>query len=208
MTNPANVVILSGRLANDVKVFPNQDGSKKVLFTLYVDRNYTNRQGERLSDAIPVEAFISASTNGIGPYMNIHKGDQVSVAGVLRMDTYTDKTGTKRYDLKVISENLTFLESRGVTQDRLAKRAQAAQTELPVAQQAAPQSAPAAGPATQHQMAPTQTQAPAPAPQYQYNQAQVAATPASDQAQFAQVMGGQQAAPQGQYVAADANLPF
>lgn len=170
MSNPANNSNLIGRLAGDPKIFENKDGSKKVLFTLYADRNYLNSKGERDSDALPLEAFVPAKVNGVGPYSNIHKGDLVAVGSTLRMDTYQDASGKTVYKLKVIAEDIRFLESRSVTSARLNGRIEAAQNALQAAQS---QNQAAAAPA-----------------------AAVQATPASDQAQFAAAMNQAPAAEQ------------
>lgn len=170
MSNPANNSNLIGRLAGDPKIFENTDGSKKVLFTLYADRNYLNSKGERDSDALPLEAFVPAKVNGVGPYSNIHKGDLVAVGSTLRMDTYQDASGKTVYKLKVIAEDIRFLESRSVTSARLNARIEAAQSALQAAQS---QNQAAAAPA-----------------------AAVQATPASDQAQFAAAMNQAPAAEQ------------
>ncbi|MBD0673990.1 single-stranded DNA-binding protein [Streptomyces sp. CBMA156] len=126
MANPRNNGQLIGRVANDPKVFTNKDGSKKVVFTVFTDRAYTNAQNQRDSDAVPVEAFVRAQTQGTGPYDNIHKGDLVAVGYTLRMDRYS-KGGEPVFDLKVISENITYLEPRSVTQARLNERVQNAE---------------------------------------------------------------------------------
>lgn len=184
MSNAANNTNLIGRLAGDPKVFENADGSQKVLYTLYVDRDYTNRAGVRESDALPLEAFVPSNVAGVGPYANIHKGDLVAVSSVLRMDTYDDAAGKTIYKLKIVSEGIRFLESRTVTGQRLATRVQNAQAAATQTPAAAPAQVPAAAPAS----------------------AQVpAATPASDQAQFAQMMN--QATVPAQ-VDASAHLPF
>ena len=128
MSNPRNNGTVVGRLANDPKVFENKDGSKKVLFTVFADRNYTNAQNERQSDGIPVEAFVRSQTQGLGPYANIHKGDLVAVGYTLRMDRYS-KNGEQVFDLKVTAEDITFLEPRSVTQARLAERVVNAEAE-------------------------------------------------------------------------------
>ncbi|MFI8089121.1 single-stranded DNA-binding protein [Streptomyces sp. NPDC086080] len=148
MSNPRNNGQLIGRLANDPKVFENKDGSKKVLFTVFTDRAYTNAQNQRDSDAVPVEAFVRAQTQGLGPYANIHKGDLVAVGFTLRMDRYS-KNGEPVFDLKVISEDITFLEPRSVTQARLNERVQNAEAQNQALQaQAAPVAA--AAPAVAH----------------------------------------------------------
>lgn len=129
MSNLANDTKLIGRLAADPRTFENSDGSKKVVMTLMIDRNYTNSKGETISDSIPVEAFIRKGIDGTGPYGYIHKGDLIGIGASLRQDRYTDKSGKEVFQLKVVAESLTFLESRAVTQARLAERVAKAEVE-------------------------------------------------------------------------------
>lgn len=138
MSNPRNHGVIIGRLANDPVVFTNSDDSKNVKFTVFADRNFTNKDGERDADALPVEAFVRSSTNGTGPFSNIHKGDLVAVQYTLRMDRYTRKTGEEVYELKSQVEDITFLEPRSVTQARLADRVQSAEQANAAAKAAVP----------------------------------------------------------------------
>jgi single-strand DNA-binding protein len=138
MSNPVNHGTLVGRLARDPKVFSNTDGSHKVVFTVFANRNFKNAQGEILSDGIPVEAFVRKETDfSKTPFANIHRGDQVALNTALRMDSYV-RDGENVYDLKVVVEDITFLESRQVTQARLAERVAAAEQTNQEARAAAP----------------------------------------------------------------------
>lgn len=137
MSNPRNNGTIVGRLAGDPVVFTNKDGSKNVKMTIFADRNYTNAGGERQSDAVPVEAFVRATTQGLGPFDNVHKGDLVGVNYALRMDSYT-KAGQRVFELKATVEDITFLEPRNVTQARLAERAKTANETNEAAAAAAP----------------------------------------------------------------------
>ncbi|MFG1857481.1 single-stranded DNA-binding protein, partial [Actinomadura geliboluensis] len=122
MSNPANTGTLIGRLARDVRVFDNQDGSKQVTFAVCVDRNYRNAQNETPSDAIPVKAFIRKDTDfDKTPFAMIHRGDQVSIAFSLRADDYT-RDGKRVYETTVRIEGIKLLEPKAVTQARLAAR--------------------------------------------------------------------------------------
>lgn len=128
MSNPRNSATVVGRLTKDPVVFANQDGSKKVAFTLMADHNYTDSQGNRGADAVPVEAFVRAATNGTGPFSSIHKGDLVAVNLKLRQDRYT-KHGVEVFELKAIVEDITFLEPRSVTQARVNERVAVAEAQ-------------------------------------------------------------------------------
>ncbi|WP_026819986.1 single-stranded DNA-binding protein [Arthrobacter castelli] len=122
MSNPANNGNLVGRLARDPKVWENSDGSKKVAFTVFADRNYKNN-GEVLSDAVPVEAFVRKDTDfEATPFASLFQGSRLALSTSLRMDSYT-RGDEQVYDLKVVVEAVTFLESKTESQKRLAKRA-------------------------------------------------------------------------------------
>ncbi|MFE5859776.1 single-stranded DNA-binding protein [Streptomyces virginiae] len=121
MSNPNSTASVIGRLANDPKVFENKDGSKKVMVTAFVDRGYTDAQGNRISDALPFETFVRAQTTGIGPFAHVHKGDLVALSYEPRMNRYT-KNGVEVFEVKLEIQNISFLESRATTQARLAER--------------------------------------------------------------------------------------
>ncbi|MEV0445758.1 single-stranded DNA-binding protein [Streptomyces spectabilis] len=121
MSNPNSTASVVGRLASDPKVFENKDGSKKVMFTAFVDRGYPDRQGNRISDALPFEAFVRAETQGTGPFAHVHKGDLVGLSYEPRLNRYT-KNGAEVFEVKLEIQNISFLESRATTQARLAER--------------------------------------------------------------------------------------
>lgn len=140
MANPDSIAVAHGRLASDPKVFTNKDGSKKVMFTAYVDRGYTNRAGERVSDALPFEAFVRAETDGVGPFAHIHKGDRVGINYEPRMNVY-QKNGETVYELKLEVQDISFRDSRSESQARLAERVNKAEAENQQLAQPAPAAA-------------------------------------------------------------------
>ena len=122
MSNAANTGTIIGRLAADTRVFSNADGSKKVLFTLYVDRAYKTRDGKTISDQISVEAFVNNKVDGLGPYTNVHKGDLVALSTHIEQVPYQSNGETVYPAPKIVVDNVTYLEGRTTTQARLAKR--------------------------------------------------------------------------------------
>lgn len=144
--NTRNAGTAIGRLASDPRFFDNKDGSRTVRFTVLVDQDYVNANGERGTDAVPVERFIPAD-RGNGVFDMAHQGDLVQVSYRATTDSYVDRNGERRYVTKLIVTDVQLLESRKVTTARLAKRAaeqdaqnraaQAAQAAAPV-QQVAP----------------------------------------------------------------------
>lgn len=145
--NTRNAGTAIGRLASDPRFFDNKDGSRTVRFTVLVDQDYVNANGERGVDAVPVERFIPAD-RGNGVFDMAHQGDLVQVSYRATTDSYVDRNGERRYVTKLIVSDVQLLESRKVTTERLAKRAaaqdaqnraaQAAQAVAPVQQVAAP----------------------------------------------------------------------
>jgi single-strand DNA-binding protein len=127
MSNALNNGNLIGRLAADPRAFANTDGSKKVVFTVYADRAYRNSEGKTISDAISVEAFVNNKVDGLGPFGHIHQGDLVALSTHIEQMPYTAKNGETVFPpSKIVVDNISFLESRGATNARLAKRVVAA----------------------------------------------------------------------------------
>ena len=141
--NTRNAGTAIGRLASDPRFFDNKDGSRTVRFTVLVDQDYVNANGERGTDAVPVERFIPAD-RGNGVFDMVHQGDLVQVSYRATTDSYVDRNGERRYVTKLIVSDVQLLESRKVTTARLAKRAaeQDAQNRAAQAAQAAPVAAP------------------------------------------------------------------
>lgn len=141
--NTRNAGTAIGRLASDPRLFENKDGSRTVRFTVLVDQDYVNANGERGTDAVPVERFIPAD-RGNGVFDMAHQGDLVQVSYRATTDSYVDRNGERRYVTKLIVTDVQLLESRKVTTARLAKRAAEQDAQNRAAQAAQPVAAPVA----------------------------------------------------------------
>ena len=119
--NTNNFGILRGRLTADPVVFANKDGSSKVKFTIAAENNYKT-DGKREAQMIPVETYVKEYAKS--PYASIHKGDKITVEFSLRNNNY-EKNGTMIYSTIAFVENITFEESKAVTEARAAERAAA-----------------------------------------------------------------------------------
>lgn len=106
--NATNLVMVTGRLARDPKQFTNKDGSRKVLFTVVANQNFKNRNGERGTDAIQFQAFLSKDIKNKTVYDYINQGTLVSVQGTIRTNNY-EKDGEMVYDTQILSENVQIL---------------------------------------------------------------------------------------------------
>ena len=136
MANVNNSGTVTGRLAADPVSFINADGSKKVMLTVYADRNFKNSTtGQRDSDRVSLETFVRVETDGLGIFGHMHKGDLVSLGYTVRSGSYADKlTGEVIYFQVLRVEDVSLLESLATTNERLAARLSAVQDQpAPVA---------------------------------------------------------------------------
>ena len=104
-----NKVILIGRLTKDPELRTISTGNATTSFTIAVNRNFTNQNGEREADFINCVAWRKQAEN-IAKYCT--KGSQVAVEGRIQTRNYDAQDGTKRYVTEVIADNVTFLSSR------------------------------------------------------------------------------------------------
>lgn len=101
-----NKVFLVGRLTRDVEKRTLPSGQSVTNFTLAVDRNYTNKEGVRNTDFVPITAW-GRLAEILEQYTG--KGTLVSVAGRLQTRRYQDRSGRNVRVLEVVAEEVSFL---------------------------------------------------------------------------------------------------
>lgn len=113
-----NKVMLIGRLTRDpeVRVFAN--GGKVAKFGFAVNNRRKNASTGQWEDEpvwLDIEAFnrgdFGKNADLVEQYLR--KGSQVFIEGHLQLDQWTDKEGQKRNKLKIVLDNMQFLEPRG-----------------------------------------------------------------------------------------------
>lgn len=116
-----NTVILNGRLTEDCDLRYTPSGKAVGNFTIAVNRDFTNQQGDREADFIncvvwgkPAETFANYT----------RKGSLVSVAGRLQSRNYENQQGQKVFVTEVVVEHFDFLESKDQLEHREQKRKQ------------------------------------------------------------------------------------
>ena len=111
-----NKVILMGRLTRDPEVRYSQgaNGTAVCRYSLDVNRSY-KRDGEPDADFINVVAFGNRGEFA-GKYFK--KGMMVAVVGELRISSYTDKDGNKKWSTDVVVTEQHFAESRSSYENR------------------------------------------------------------------------------------------
>lgn len=132
MANIRNIGIAEGRLTKDPVVFNNSDGSKKVMVTVAVQDNYKNSgTGERGTQFINLEAFISNKSQGLGAFDYMHKGDLVGFEYTVRSNNYTDKDGVAHYGQVLFIQSTDLKETKKSQAARATSSPAAAAADMP-----------------------------------------------------------------------------
>lgn len=120
--NLNNYSVLKGNLARDPEVKVNEkDGSRRVLVTVAVNRNYKDKTGNYPVDYISCEGYFNSKIKGNGIFDRVVKGSRVEILGELRSAMWTDEAGTKHYKQLLFMNQATYGESKAVTDSRIAK---------------------------------------------------------------------------------------
>lgn len=104
-----NKAILMGRLTKDPELKKTNSGLSFVQFNLAVNRNYTNKSGEKQADFINCVAWRTQADN-LAKY--IKKGGLIGVEGEIQTRTYDDKNGIRKYITEVVCNSIEFLEPK------------------------------------------------------------------------------------------------
>jgi single-strand DNA-binding protein len=113
-----NKVMLIGRLTRDPEVRTFANGGKVASFGFAVNnrrKNQSTGQWEEEPVFLDIEAFNRGETGRqladlVEQYL--HKGNQAFLEGHLKLDQWTAQDGQKRSRLKIVLDNLQFLERR------------------------------------------------------------------------------------------------
>ncbi|MEC1428708.1 single-stranded DNA-binding protein [Bacillus sonorensis] len=105
-----NRVILTGRLAKDPTLRYTPNGKAVAVFTLAVNRAFTNQQGDRDADFINCVVWRKQAEN-VANFLK--KGSLAGVDGRLQTRSYENQQGQRVYVTEVQAENVQFLEPKG-----------------------------------------------------------------------------------------------
>lgn len=119
-----------GNLVRDPETRFLTSGASVTNFTVAVNRKYKKQDGEDTEET----AFIDCETFGrlseiIGQYTC--KGSSVHVSGRLKTDSWTTQDGQKRSKLKVVAENVQFLDNRNGSEPTHSRQQQQASAPAP-----------------------------------------------------------------------------
>lgn len=101
-----NRIVLIGRLCADPELRYTPNGVAVATFTLAVDRQFKNQNGEKETDFINVVTWRGLAEN-CANYLK--KGKLAAADGRLQIRNY-EKDGKKVYVSEVVADNVRFLE--------------------------------------------------------------------------------------------------
>lgn len=104
-----NHIVLMGRLTRDPELRHTGSGVAVASFSLAVDRDFKDQNGEKAADFIDVVAW-RATAEFVSRYFT--KGRMAVVSGRLQIRNWTDKEGNKRRSAEVVADNVYFGDSK------------------------------------------------------------------------------------------------
>ncbi|MEY8442157.1 single-stranded DNA-binding protein [Lactobacillaceae bacterium 24-114] len=104
-----NRAVLTGRLTKDPELRYTTSGTAVVSFTLAVDRQFRNQNGDRDADFINCVIWRKSAEN----FSNFtHKGSLVGIEGRIQTRNYENQQGNRVYVTEVVVDNFALLEPR------------------------------------------------------------------------------------------------
>lgn len=104
-----NRSVLVGRLTRDPELRYTNGGAAVATFTIAVNRQFTNQNGEREADFINCVIWRKAAENFT---TFTHKGSLIGIDGHIQTRNYENQQGTRIYVTEVVVDNFSLLESR------------------------------------------------------------------------------------------------
>lgn len=104
-----NRVVLVGRLTRDVELKYTSNSAAVGTFSMAVNRQFTNANGDREADFINCVIWRKSAEN----FANFtKKGSLVGIEGRLQTRNYENQQGQRVYVTEVVVDNFSLLESR------------------------------------------------------------------------------------------------
>ncbi len=104
-----NRTVLVGRLTKDPELKHTSNDTAVTTFRLAVNRQFTNRQGDREADFIQCVVWRRQAEN-VAKY--VKKGSLVGVEGRIQTRSFDDQNGNRRFVVEVVADSVQFLETK------------------------------------------------------------------------------------------------
>lgn len=111
-----NRIDIAGRMTADPELRHTQSGTAVCSFTLAVDRDFKNQNGEKETDWIQVVTWKNTAEFAARYFK---KGDMAIVSGRLQSRRWEDKAGTKRTSYDVVADSIYFAGSKKTFEQNL-----------------------------------------------------------------------------------------
>lgn len=104
-----NKIVLTGRLTANPECRYTANNTAVTSFTLAVDKNFKNEDGNKEADFINIVAW-NKKAELIHQYLK--KGDRIGISGRLQVRKYQNERGENRYVTEVVADEVEFLNSK------------------------------------------------------------------------------------------------
>ncbi|HEM4801685.1 TPA: single-stranded DNA-binding protein [Streptococcus suis] len=105
-----NNVVLVGRMTRDAELRYTPSNQAVATFTLAVNRNFKNQDGEREADFVNCVIWRQQAEN-LANWAK--KGALIGITGRIQTRSYDNQQGQRVYVTEVVAESFQLLESRG-----------------------------------------------------------------------------------------------
>ncbi|MDE3095787.1 MAG: single-stranded DNA-binding protein [Chloroflexota bacterium] len=109
-----NTATLIGRLGRDPELRYTGNGTAVAQFSIAVERDFKNGQGERETDWFDIVAWRQLAEL-VAEHLS--KGRMVAVQGRLQTRTYDDKDGNRRKVTEIVADRVHFLGGKDKDDD-------------------------------------------------------------------------------------------
>ena len=104
-----NHITILGRITKDLELRRTGTGVPVASFTLAVDRDFKEKNGEKITDFIDCVAWRNTA-EFVEKYFG--KGKMAVVSGSLQIRSWKDKDGNNRRTAEVVADNVYFGDSK------------------------------------------------------------------------------------------------
>ncbi|AKI28595.1 single strand DNA binding protein [Streptococcus phage APCM01] len=108
-----NNVVLVGRTTKEIELKYTSNNLAYANFTLAVNRNFKNQNGEREADFINIVIWRQQAEN-LANWAK--KGTLLGITGRIQTRNYENQQGQRVYVTEVVADNFQFLEKREAQQ--------------------------------------------------------------------------------------------
>lgn len=108
-----NKVLLTGRITKDPEIRYTQNGMANLMFTVAVDRQVRDAQGQRQADFISCIAW-GQTADFMSRY--VKKGNMLGITGRIQTRSYQGQDNQTHYVTEVVVESVENLTPRDATQ--------------------------------------------------------------------------------------------